>query len=112
MARSGGRSGGRIHARSRFHIGGIAYVCMDASAHNLRRHVEYPTVADAVLETLILLDNVLKVPCRVDASLNICFAEGLSDSLVDISKVFHVAIGTGIFGVARSRGGKITRESF
>jgi hypothetical protein len=45
------RSDGRIHALGRFHIGGVAYLCMGASAHRLYRHVEYPTVADAVIET-------------------------------------------------------------
>jgi hypothetical protein len=42
---------GRIHALSRFHIGGVAYVGMGASAHRLHRHGEYPIVADAVIET-------------------------------------------------------------
>jgi hypothetical protein len=56
------RSDGRIHALGRFHIGGVAY-CVWAfppnaggaahrhvQAHSC--HVEYPTVADAVIEAL------------------------------------------------------------
>src|SRR5262245_37234302 len=46
------RSDGRIHTLGRFHIGGVAYLSMGASAHRLHRHVEYPTVADAVIETI------------------------------------------------------------
>ena len=47
------RSGERIHARSRFHIGGVAYLCMGVSAHTLHEHVEYPTVADTMIETRV-----------------------------------------------------------
>jgi len=45
------RSDGRIQALGRLHIGGVAYLCTGASAYRLHRHVEYPTVADAVIES-------------------------------------------------------------
>ena len=44
------RSDGRIHALGRFHISGVASLCMGVSAHRLYRHVESPAVADAVIE--------------------------------------------------------------
>src|SRR5262245_27171742 len=42
---SHGRRDRRIHAVGCCHIGGVAHICMGASAHKLHRHVEYPTVA-------------------------------------------------------------------
>ena len=46
------RSDVRIHTLDRFYIGGVAYECIGVSAHTLHEHVEYLTVADAVIETL------------------------------------------------------------
>src|SRR5262249_24800802 len=51
---SHGRRDRRIHAVGCCHIGGVAHICMGASAHRLHRHVEYPTVADEVIDALFL----------------------------------------------------------
>jgi hypothetical protein len=38
-------------------MGGVAYECMGGNAHTLHEHVEYLTVADAVIETQKLVSQ-------------------------------------------------------
>jgi hypothetical protein len=40
-----------IPTLDRFYIGGVAYACIGVSAHTRHEHMEYLTVADAVIET-------------------------------------------------------------
>jgi hypothetical protein len=40
-----------IPTLDRFYIGGNAYACIGVSAHTRHEHMEYLTVADAVIET-------------------------------------------------------------
>ena len=47
------RSDVRIYLLDRFYMGGVAYECMGGNAHTLHEHVEYPTVADTMIETRV-----------------------------------------------------------
>jgi len=40
-----------IPTLDRFYIGGVVYACIGVSAHTRHEHMEYLTVADAVIET-------------------------------------------------------------
>src|SRR6476469_6616718 len=51
------RSDVRIYLLDRFYMGGVAYECMGGNAHTLHEHVEYLTVADAVIETQKLVSG-------------------------------------------------------